>query len=84
MEQMISALSKTLNYSDSLHKIQNLKIKVNYLGKGLYELYILTHVSRETLKSVIGKQCRPRSDATERVVWSVHTVRINYRHFYKT
>ena len=25
----------------------------------------LTHCSRETCKRVIGKQCRPRSDATE-------------------
>ena len=28
----------------------------------------LTHCSRETRKRVIGKQCRPRSDATERGV----------------
>ena len=26
----------------------------------------LTHCSRETRKRVIGKQCRPRSDAAER------------------
>ena len=30
----------------------------------------LTHCSRETRKRVIGKQCRPRSDAAERGVWS--------------
>ena len=32
------------------------------------ESTILTHCSRETCKSVIGKQCRPRSDAAERSV----------------
>ena len=30
----------------------------------------LTHCSRETRKRVIGKQCRPRSDAAKRGVWS--------------
>ena len=30
----------------------------------------LTHCSRETRKRVLGKQCRPRSDAAERGVWS--------------
>ena len=30
----------------------------------------LTHCSRETPKRVTGKQCRPRSDAAERGVWS--------------
>ena len=30
----------------------------------------LTHCSHETRKRVIGKQCRPRSDATECSVWS--------------
>ena len=30
----------------------------------------LTHCSRETRKRVIDKQCRPRSDAAERGVWS--------------
>ena len=30
----------------------------------------ITHCSRETRKRVIGKQCRPRSDAAERGVWS--------------
>ena len=30
----------------------------------------LTYCSRDTRKRVIGKQCRPRSDAAERGVWS--------------
>ena len=33
-------------------------------------LNYLTHCSLETPKKVIGKQCRPRSDATKRGVWS--------------
>ena len=32
--------------------------------------FVLTHCSRETLKRVISKQCRPRSDAAECGVWS--------------
>ena len=32
--------------------------------------WLLTHCSRETRKTVIGKQCRPRSDAAECSVWS--------------
>ena len=31
----------------------------------LFVIYPLTHCSRETRKRVIGKQCRPRSDAAE-------------------
>ena len=30
----------------------------------------LTQYSRETAKRVIDKQCRPRSDAAERGIWS--------------
>ena len=33
-----------------------------------YVAIILTHCSRETRKRVIGKQCRPISDAAERGV----------------
>ena len=32
--------------------------------------HFLTHCSREACKMVIGKQCRPRSDAAESGVWS--------------
>ena len=35
-----------------------------------YRNIALTHCSRETRKRVLGKQCRPRSDAAERGVWS--------------
>ena len=35
---------------------------------GLKSHFGLTHCSRETRKRVIGKQCTPRSDATERGV----------------
>ena len=31
---------------------------------------ILNHFSLETHKRVIGKQCRPRSDATKCNIWS--------------
>ena len=34
----------------------------------LYLGILLIHCMRETRKSVIGKQCRPRSDAAERGV----------------
>ena len=35
-----------------------------------YFRWLSIHCSLETTKRVIGKQCRPRSDATERGVWS--------------
>ena len=37
-------------------------------------MYILTHFSRDTPKRVIGKQCRPRSDAAEHGIWSGSTL----------
>ena len=36
----------------------------------LWSLLWLTHCSLETSKRVIGKQCRPRSDAAECGIWS--------------
>ena len=33
--------------------------------RGIFMEEFLTHCSRETLKRVFGKQCRPRSDAPE-------------------
>ena len=36
-----------------------------------------THCSRETPKRVIDKQYRPRSDATERDVWSGSSLFVN-------
>ena len=33
-------------------------------------LSVLTHCSLETPKRVFGKQCRPKSDATEHGIWS--------------
>ena len=35
---------------------------------------ILTHLSLASYKMDIGKQCRPRSDAAERGVWSGSTL----------
>ena len=41
----------------------------------------LTHISRASLFRDLGKQCRPRSDNTERGVWSESTL-FAYRNFY--
>ena len=35
---------------------------------------VLTHISLASHKKDIGKQCRPRSDAAERGVWSGSTL----------
>ena len=37
-------------------------------------IYILTHLSLVSHKRDISKQCRPRSDAAERGVWSGSTL----------
>ena len=48
--------------------LKNAETKIiTYKSQVTFEL---THCSRETRKRVIGKQCRPRSDATECSIWS--------------
>ena len=61
-------------FSDSAWQISMSKwLCSSYLGRVMDQMQYynsLTHCSRETSKRVIGKQCRPRSDAAERGVWS--------------
>ena len=48
-----------------------------WLPPGEMGKYCWTRCSRETHKRVLGKQCRPRSDAAERGIWSgLHCLQI--------
>ena len=47
------------------------KLPDKYISKVFSQRLILTHCSLETSKRVIGKQCKPKSDATECGIWSV-------------
>ena len=48
----------------------NLHIQVFFIHSHSFCTPHLTHCSQETRKRVIGKQCRPRSDAAECGIWS--------------
>ena len=48
-----------------------------YLTSTAYWHFLLTHCSQETPKRVIGKQCRPRSDAAECGIWSGYSLFAN-------
>ena len=49
---------------------QNTKIEMTMVSDKIW----LTHLSPASHKRDIGKQCRPRSDAEERGVWSESTL----------
>ena len=69
-----------ISLDDNIYGIQSKRINILYIvnyGKQKWNMLgshlgivTLTYCSRDTRKRVLGKQCRPRSDATECGVWS--------------
>ena len=67
-----------LNLNIPKEELTEMVAKADPEGKGTVDLQgyflFLTHLSLASHKKDIGKQCKPRSDAAERGVWSGSTL----------